>query len=188
MMQTVQTVLRSAVSAIESHNPSRRGHAERVSSFAVAAAHQIGFRGDELIAMRCAAALHEIGKFAVSPDILESPFPLTEEELALIRNSSQQGADAVRKLLDSRFHAAADWIEHQYNWAEAGPPTGSRILLVCIAFDVMTTRQPWRQPLDENAAIEQLRAGSGTQFDADVLEAFLFVQPLIQPVLLNEQP
>src|SRR5581483_8454895 len=114
MMQTVQTVLRSAVAAIESHNPSRRGHAERVSSFAVAAAHQIGLKGDELIAMRCAAALHEIGKFAVSPDILESPHPLTEEELALVRDSTKQGAHAVRKLLDSRFHAAADWIEHQY--------------------------------------------------------------------------
>ncbi|MER3466210.1 MAG: phosphohydrolase, partial [Armatimonadota bacterium] len=63
-------------------------------------------------------------------------------------------------------------------------PLGARALSVSLAFVAMTTPQPWREALSEENAITQIREDASHSFDPEVVEAFLAVQTLIQPVEL----
>jgi hypothetical protein len=54
----------------------------------------------------------------------------------------------------------------------AGFPLGARVVAVCDSFDAMTTERPYREPVTETEAIEELRRCSGAQFDPMVVEAF----------------
>ena len=82
-------------------------------------------------------------------------------------------------------------IHHHERWDGRGYPTGlganliplgARIIAVAETFDVLTIDAGWNQPRDEEMAIAELKACAGTQFDPEIVQAFIKVQPLIQPI------
>lgn len=194
MNELVQKLVAHSRASIEAHNPARIGHAERVSSYAVATAYELGIRDRELLTIRCAAALHEIGKQTIRRETLEYPGELTESQLDEVRRSCVQGGLLVKRMSDASplFVACGDAIAFQYarfdgdgffeGIAGDSLPLAARVLHVCTAFDVMTTDQPWKQARSEEDAARELLDGSGAQFDPAAVTAFLRVQPLIQPL------
>jgi HD-GYP domain-containing protein (c-di-GMP phosphodiesterase class II) len=126
-----------------------------------------------------AGRLHDIGKVVVPEAVLLKDGPLTEGEWALIRMHPAVGADVVEKV--PALRALAPMIRgHHERWDGKGYPDGlagdqiplgGRILAVADAYVTMTVGRPYRPAFHASWALEELRRGSGSQFDPAVVLA-----------------
>ena len=169
--------------AIESREPSTRGHGARVTAFAEAVALRLGWSGERLAALRLGASLHDIGKLAVPVAVLRKRGPLAPEELAQIRVHPSAGARMVAAIAAAR-PARPCVLHHHERWDGHGYPTGlegdeipeaARLLAVADAYDAMTTHRPYRRALAREHALAELDRCAGTQFDPALTQAFLAV-------------
>ena len=123
---------------------------------------------------------HDIGKMETPREILHKPGPLSPEEWELMRTHTVDGQrmldrvggtlhDVGLVVRSSRERFAGDG----YPDALAGQqiPIAARVVAVAAAYSAMRTRRPWRPALEEAQAVGELRAGAGTQFDPDIVEA-----------------
>lgn len=182
--------IRALVRALDLHEPGEAGHAERVSVYATATGQELGLDFDDLLDLRRASALHDIGKMSVNPNTLRKLGTLTEEELEELRSHA---------LMAMRLIESFEWLRptvpmirhHHERWDGTGYPDGlageaiplgARIIGVCEAYDVLLCGSPWRKAVSEELAMAELRACAGTQFDPKVVEALSRVAGLIQPV------
>ena len=146
----------------------------------VAVALGLGFAARRRVEL--AALLHDVGKLAVPDEILNKPGRLTETEWAIMREHTVVGA---RMLLQAgsglaevapivrATHERVDGRGYPDGLAGDAIPLEARIVACCDAFSAMTTDRPYRSALPLGAALEELRANAGTQFDVDVVEALL---------------
>jgi len=183
-------LIRSLLRALEGHAPGESGHAERVAVYSVATAEKMGMDERELLHLRRAAQLHDVGKVKVSAGLLMKPDRLSEVEWDELRLH----AILAESVLESIWFLspALPMIRHHHErWDGAGYPDGlaaekiplgARIIGVAEAFDSLTWPSPFRAEISEEAALTEIRKNAGTQFDASVVEAFEAVQPLIQPI------
>lgn len=127
-----------------------------------------------------AALLHDVGKIAIPKEILNKPAKLTDEEFELIKTHTIEGQlllDRVGGLLGRVGEIVRScherWDGRGYPDGLAGEqiPLAARIVFCCDAFNAMTTDRPYRKAMSRDAAIAELRANSGTQFDPTVVVA-----------------
>lgn len=154
-------------------------HSARVAMTARWLAEEVGVRGDDLYDVQYAARMHEVGMIAVPAKLVRKKGPLTPQELARIRAQARIGAEIARTM---RRPLAALMIEHQYTdyqTLERKFSRGSReflligILRVADVFDAMQRPRPYQSALPEDRRMEILRAGSGTKFHPDAVEALI---------------
>jgi diguanylate cyclase (GGDEF)-like protein len=159
------------------------GAATPMSDLAKSVGERLGLTSDEMRTLRLAAIFHDIGKVSVSNAVLNKRGPLTEDERRQVERhvvvgerilSSVDFLEDVRPLVR---HAHERWDGAGYPDGLAGEaiPLGARIVHVCDAYHAMTTSRPYRGPLSEAEAREQLTAGAGGQFDPRVVDAALAV-------------
>ena len=171
----------SLVSALAAKDPVTRDHTERCSWYTAELATELGLGEEEASVVRLASLLHDIGKLVVPVEVLCKPGPLTEEEWVQMR---QHPTTALHILgpIDSTSNAVPAILHHHEHFDGSGYPNGlagadipmaSRILLVADAFDAMTTDRPYRKAMPIEAAIEELKRHRGSQFDPEVVDAFL---------------
>jgi HD-GYP domain-containing protein (c-di-GMP phosphodiesterase class II) len=133
--------------------------------------------------LKKAALLHDVGKIAVPDSTLLKPGPLDPQEWEIMRKHVQFGETIVRGIAQ-----IADAIEpvatHHERYDGAGYPRGlrgedipllGRILAVVDAYSAMTLDRPYRKALTHGQAVEELRKGAGSQFDPQIVEAFLSI-------------
>ena len=183
--------IRELLRQMEEHSEGEAGHAERVSVYAVATGERLGLNFEQLVRLRQAAALHDVGKIHLDRNLLRKMGELTPNELVELRMHAQQARRAVESL--SWLAPALPMIVHHHErWDGTGYPDGlryeeiplgARIIAVAEVFDTLVNGVGWREPIDEEAAMKEIMACSGAQFDPAVVEAFKQVQPLIQPVM-----
>lgn len=162
-------------------DPTLGRHAERVSQHAEAIARRLGWDEQRLDEVRLGAALHDVGKVAIRPDVLEKPGALDASELEQIRAHPVEGAwliAGVRSLAPALPYV----LFHHERWDGCGYPTrraGShipvegRVMAVADAFDAMITDRPYRNAFSCDEAVSEVRRCSGTQFDPEIVDAFL---------------
>lgn len=182
-------VARALVRALEMAHPHLTGHSERVASYAVAIGCELGLSKVTLRGLRLAAALHDIGMLGL-PNELLTVAPLTPEQRVQIQEHPRLSVLLVNRI--HRFKDLSLWIEcHHERWDGTGYPHGwrgeqiplpARVLAVAEAFDGMRTETPYRPALSEQQAIEAIQNGAGTLFEPRVVQAFLTIQPVLQPV------
>jgi diguanylate cyclase (GGDEF)-like protein len=166
--------------ALAERNPALGGHLTGCAVLAERTARRLGLPPEEVERVRHAAELHDAGKVAIPDAILTKAGPLDEEEWAFIRRHPLIGERIVRSAPAlasvARLVRSANerWDGGGYPDAIAGDeiPLGSRIVAVADAFDAMLSRRPYSPALTADAAMDELRRCSGTQFDPAVVEAF----------------
>jgi two-component system, cell cycle response regulator len=135
---------------------------------------------DELLEVRRAAALHDIGKVAIPDAILHAPRALDNDEWQYMRQHTIIGeriinaAPALTRVAAIVRASHERWDGHGYPDALVGEaiPLGARIVAVADAFDAMTSPRPYSRPRAAEAALKELESCAGTQFDPAVVEAF----------------
>jgi HD-GYP domain-containing protein (c-di-GMP phosphodiesterase class II) len=169
------------VAALAAKDPATASHTERCSWYAARLAEELGLDERDTSIARLASLLHDIGKLAVPDDVLFKPGPLNEHEWALMRQhpvTALHILGQIRSIADAtpailHHHEHFDGSGYPDGLAGDGIPTASRILLVSDAFDAMTTDRPYRKAMPIEAAVDELKRGSGSQFDPEVVVAFL---------------
>lgn len=176
---------------LEAHSRGERAHAHRVAVYAVATGERYGFSDDELVVLHRAALLHDVGKLAVEESILTMRGPVDAESLAVMREHTELARDV---LFEAGFggEVAEAVRNHHERWDGSGYPQGLRgaslpFLAQCVglaeAFDVHAFGAPWLSAHGEAAATRLIASYRGHKFAPEVVDAFLAVQPILQPVL-----
>ncbi len=156
-------------------------HAERVTTYAVALAQVLGWREADREVLARAALLHDLGLSTFSPALLAAPAIYSTEERELI----QQHPILAVQLLDATpfLRPELAMILHHHEWFDGNGypdriagnniPAGARIIAIAEAWDRMIEAQPYREALTSDLAAHQLREAAGTQFDPEMVAAFL---------------
>ncbi len=167
--------------AVETKDYYTRGHCTRVSAASSMIAEEIGMGTERLRAIRYAGMLHDVGKLGVPTKVLQKDGRLTEEEYAAIQLHPMRGLEIVRGIdfLDEAFagimhhHERHDGKGYPMGLAGSEIPEFARIIAVADAFDSMTSDRSYRKAKSIEFAVAELRKNAGTQFDPDMVCAFV---------------
>ena len=175
--------LQSLLNALGHKDPYTRKHCEDNVRYADRLADQLHLPAGAKESLRKAALLHDVGKIAIPDSTLLKPGPLDSGEWKVMRQHVQFGETIVRGIAE-----ISDAIEpvatHHERYDGTGYPRGlkrdkipllGRLLAVVDAYSAMTLDRPYRRALSHEQAKDELRKGSGSQFDPAVVEAFLAV-------------
>jgi putative nucleotidyltransferase with HDIG domain len=176
-LQALQSI-RVLARAVDAKDPSTREHSERVAELAVALGSELGWEADDLVRIREAGLVHDVGKIGVPDRILFKPARLTKEEYEEIKQHAQIGAEMVVDVLTPE---QVSWVRgHHERWDGAGYPTGlmgeeiplgARVLALADAWDVMTSQRSNHDPLTIEDALAECRRCAGGQFSTEVVVA-----------------
>jgi HD-GYP domain-containing protein (c-di-GMP phosphodiesterase class II) len=179
--QQILAMAKALVSVIGFRDHYTASHSARVAMYVRNIAMQLALPDSERETVVFAASLHDIGKAGISDDILLKPDKLNEQERAWIEKYPEWGWMTLRQI--EGFQRAALMVLHQHERIDGSGypkrlkgeeiPLGSRIIAVAESFDALTTNRPYRNALSREAALDELMRCSGTQFDPEVVNAFL---------------
>ncbi|MCG2821108.1 MAG: HD domain-containing protein, partial [Candidatus Atribacteria bacterium] len=173
-------IVKALAQAIEAKDPYTHGHSERVMKYTVLIAQKLELQEGEKESLRYAAILHDIGKIGVRGTVLNNPNGLTGEEYDEIKKHPLIGEGIIKPI--ELLQPIRPLIRHHHEWHNGkgypdglsgeNIPLGARILAVADAYDAMKSDRPYRRALTEETAIQELKRGSGTQFDSKIVEIF----------------
>jgi putative nucleotidyltransferase with HDIG domain len=170
-------VLSTLLETLALRDPATARHGAAVARLARALAKErsLSERDQELV--YTAGLLHDIGKFAL-PDRILGAGELSDDDLALVKRHSQDGAALVGRL-DGYGPVAEVILYHHERIDGMGYPAGligreipllARILAVCETYDALTGRDSYRSPVTPVEAFAELRQVAGRQLDPDLVE------------------
>ncbi|CDF59141.1 HD domain-containing phosphohydrolase [Thermobrachium celere] len=157
------------------------GHTERVRKICEKIADRMNLSDAKKNNLLLLADVHDLGKVAIPDDILNKKGKLTDEEWEIMKAHTEKGYRIA--LNSNELSSIADLIlKHHERWDGKGYPLGlkgdeipieCRILAVADSYDAMTNSRGYNKVKTHEEAIEEIKRCSGTQFDPDVVEAFL---------------
>ncbi|MDF2634927.1 MAG: diguanylate cyclase with sensor [Pelosinus sp.] len=158
-------------------------HGERIQRLVVALAKAAGVAESSMSDLRLFAKFHDIGKIGIADEILKKPGSLTEIEKEEMQRHCEIGYRIARAAAD--LLPIADWILRHHEWwnGEGYPlklqgadiPFECRLLAIVDSYDAMTSDRPYRMAMSHGTAIEELQKHAGTQFDPELVEAFISI-------------
>lgn len=187
-----QSILQTITTMATFHDQETQDHANRMIRLAEATMRALGRSEDEIVLLRLAAQLHDIGKIGVPEAILHKPGPLTDDEWGIMRRHPQIGQQILAQAKGQfglvshivvAHHERWDGQGYPYRLAQQEIPLGARILSVIDSYDAMTSTRPYREALSTAEARAELQHNAGTQFDPQVIDAFLHVLEAQEPQL-----
>jgi HD-GYP domain-containing protein (c-di-GMP phosphodiesterase class II) len=156
------------------------GHCRRVARHAERIARAMRLPEAEIARIRTAAVVHDLGKIYIPRKILDKPGPLTDEEFAVVKLHSADGADMLRSVKDPKLaaivrhhHERLDGSGYPDGLAGEQIPLGARIVAVADTFDALTSHRPYRRAHTQKKGLEILADEAGSQLDREAVAAFL---------------
>jgi HD-GYP domain-containing protein (c-di-GMP phosphodiesterase class II) len=176
--------------ACEAHDNELGTHLDHVAFYACELARLAGLPEARIRELHYAAPLHDVGKIALPPALLNKPGALTNEEMTIVRSHTIVG----HQILDgSRWPvmqcAARIALHHHENWDGSGYPNGlsgdaipleARIVAVADVFDALLSKRAYKPAWDENSVLTEMQRLRGSKFDPSLLELFLAHVPHVE--------
>jgi hypothetical protein len=171
------------------------GHTGRVAAVSVALAQRLGYEGEALEAIEIGALLHDIGKIGIPEQILRKEGPLDDEEWALMRTHplvsdfilSELDLDPIVRQCARSSHERVDGRGYPDGLRGDDIPLPACIVFVADAFDALTTDRPYRRGRSIIAALAEIEANRGTQFNPRVVDALRDIWQSEPDILTNEK-
>ena len=151
-----------------------------IATIAMELARRLELPDAEVERVRVASLLHDIGKVGVPDEILEKPGPLSADEWQSVVQHPRIGQEILTRVAAVK-DAAAIILHHHERYSGHGYPhglrgsdipLGARIVAIADAYEAMLSDRPYRKAIGHGAAVAELRAQAGTQFDPDLVELF----------------
>ena len=182
-------MLRRLALAAEYRDDNTREHTERVAALAARLGQQLGLSELAVTHIRHAAPLHDVGKIAIPDSILLKPGKLSAAEFEVVKTHAEAGARVLAEA-DSELLEAAENIarSHHERWDGTGYPDGlagadiplvGRLVHVADVFDILVHERPYKEAFSVEDAAEEIQGGAGTQFDPEIVEAFVDLGPRV---------
>ena len=160
-------------SAIDAKDRYTHGHSSRVAAYSRQIAREYGKSDEECEQIHFAALLHDVGKIGIADSIITKEGKLTEEEYAAIKQHPVYGYQILSKIgaspslsIGARYHHERyDGKGYPDGLAGESIPEIARIIAVADAYDAMTSKRSYRDPIPQQKVREELVKGLGTQFD-----------------------
>ncbi|HLA89503.1 MAG TPA: HD domain-containing phosphohydrolase [Gemmatimonadaceae bacterium] len=159
------------------------GHSERVTSMSLRIADRLALPEKDMDTLHRGGLLHDIGKIGVPYDILDYPGPLDPQKLALVQSHPALGAQILTPI--TAFAEAIPIVRsHHEKMDGTGYPDGlkgneiaflARLLAVSDVYDALVSDRPYRVGWSTEAAVNLIKAETGTHFDPQMVEVFLRV-------------
>lgn len=156
-------------------------HNYRVAWIAARVGEKLELPRPSMQALIIGSFLHDVGKIGIPDAILLKPGRLDDEEMMIMRTHVVQGEDIVTGI--GWLEEAAEIVSgHHEKWDGSGYPRGlrgvdialgARIFAVADVFDALTSKRPYKAPMDFTQATEIIQRDSGSHFDPDITQIFL---------------
>ena len=173
--------LRNLVKAIDRRDSYTRFHSDHATQLAIAVARETGLDDAALSAISIGGPIHDLGKIVVADEILRKPGPLTLEERRSMEEHPLLGAAITAAVTD--YDSVVDLVRHHHERVDGDGYPGrlkgteisapTRLFTLADAYSAMTTDRPYRKGFSPERAIDEILAGSGTQFDPDFAAVFV---------------
>jgi putative two-component system response regulator len=164
-LERAESVLFSLARSIEGKDPYTHGHCERLSDYSVRLGEHLGLSEDQLVALRRAGIVHDVGKIAVPDAILLKPGPLTPDEWTIIREHSVVGERICAPLKSFRFvlpiirhhHEKLDGSGYPDGLRGDAIPVTARVLQIVDVYDALTTDRPYKKAFSVTDALQTMK-------------------------------
>lgn len=177
--KTLQELVQVIASTVEMRDPYTSGHQRRVAELAIAIASKMGLPERNLIGIKLAGLIHDLGKMRVPIEILTKPGQLTELEMSLIREHPKIAHEALKDL-QAPWPLADIILQHHERLDGSGYPNQlrgddilieARILAVADVVEAMSAMRPYREGLGIGPALAEIKKYSGIKYDPAVVQA-----------------
>ncbi len=186
LYETIKTMhvanLKALISALNARDYYAVGHAARVAAYMLLLGRELGWPAVKLQQITEAAFLHDVGRIGISDDVLYKPGRLTDEEAAELRRHPIASAEIVQPLFSPDIVRAVR--HHHERWDGGGYPDGlageniprlARALCIVDSYDAMSFQRQHHEALSYAECLSELDHCRGTQFDPDMVTAFMRV-------------
>jgi HD-GYP domain-containing protein (c-di-GMP phosphodiesterase class II) len=181
IVDILEDTVNSFARTLDAKDKYASGHSERVTRYSLMIAHKMDLSHEDLDTLAQAGLLHDIGKIGISEFLLNKKGALDWDEYEETKLHPVIGRDILAPV-EQFQHLAEIIYYHHERYDGGGYPEGisgndipllSRIIAVADAFDAMTSTRSYREKLNLDKAVNEIRSNAGTQFDPVVVDAFL---------------
>ncbi len=177
------SVAETLIIAMEAKDVYLRGHSHRVAELAAAVAAELRLEPDLVDHVHLAGRLHDVGKIGIREEVLNKPGPLTTEEFEHVKTHVRIGVEILAPL--QHLGVSLRFIhDHHEHWNGSGYPrqlagedisVGGRILTAADAFDALTSKRAYREPMSSSETLHYLRTQTGRLIQPAVYTALVTV-------------
>lgn len=173
--------IKTMVTLLDMRVPQEYTHSPYFSRLVASIAQEMHLDEKQIESLKYASLLHDTGKVDIPLEILTKTTKLTPTEYSIIKRHPVKGAQILRPLQILRpainiimhHHEKYDGTGYPSRLRKGQIPQGARIMAVADAFEAMVYGRPYRERMDINSALKEIKKKSGTQFDPKVVDAFL---------------
>jgi response regulator RpfG family c-di-GMP phosphodiesterase len=183
LRDTQKELVYTLADAVEARSKDNGAHVKRVALTCEILARLYGLPEAQVMLIKTASPLHDIGKVAISDDILRKPGKLDSNEWALMQQHAQFGLEILQRSNRPLMKLGAEIaLSHHERWDGTGYPNGlagtaipvsGRITALADVFDALGSRRSFKEPWSEGMVTEAIREGRGTQFEPALVDLLL---------------
>nr|WP_263324317.1 HD-GYP domain-containing protein [Neobacillus sp. Marseille-Q6967] len=174
---------KALANALDSRDTYTLHHSENVTRYAVEIAKKMNLSKDMCNTIRIGGLLHDIGKIGIPENILNKPDKLTDDEYSIIKLHPTIGYEMIKHITTFKDNGVLDIVlYHHERYDGTGYPIGlkgdqiplaARIVAVADTFDAMSSKRVYRNELDLEYILNEIRRNKGSQFDPRIVDIFL---------------
>ncbi len=177
----IREMIEAFAKTIDMKDKYTNGHSTRVAEYTARLTQELGYDQETVEKYYNIALLHDIGKIAIPPEVLNKPGKLTDEEFKIIKSHSFQGYRVLKDISIMPELAVGAGAHHERPDGKGYPkglkgdeiPRVAQIIAVADTFDAMYSDRPYRKRMNFEKAVSIIKEVSGTQLESDVVDAFL---------------